>query len=207
MSRWKTLVICTFASIIALITMLTLQELGNVPQKAVAEEPITRPITCLPDCTCREPQEPIGTVPSTQSAEVIAETLWLTEQIQIDLLFHSVCWNGERSNGNQNEYHEAEDAAGVAQITPINIIDTNRILALQSSDKRYTMADRWSPSKSREIFEIYCRHWAGVYADEIAELGMSWQEVWARTWNGGNRGWQKTSTLEYWERVQKGLDQ
>ena len=116
---------------------------------------------------------------------------------EIDDLFEAVCRAGERSHGDANAYNEAEDAAGIAQIRPIYVRDVNRILKLQGSDKRYTLEDRYSPVKSREMFEIYCRH----YYNPAATGPQTWQESWVRMHNGGPRGFNKESTLEYWVRV------
>ena len=45
-------------------------------------------------------------------------------------------------------------SVGLLQITPILVRDCNKILAKQNSTKRYTLADRYNPEKSKEMFVI-----------------------------------------------------
>jgi hypothetical protein len=44
------------------------------------------------------------------------------------------------------------NSVGAMQITPILVKDCNEILKKQKSKKRYTMADRYSVAKSKEMF-------------------------------------------------------
>ena len=73
--------------------------------------------------------------------------------------------------------------------------DVNRILRRQKSDKRYAYDDRWIRYKSIEMFEVYCKHYGLITAEEIA-----------RCWNGGPRGMQNDMTAGYWKKVKKNLD-
>jgi hypothetical protein len=47
------------------------------------------------------------------------------------------------------------NAVGILQIKPIQVKEINRILTLQKSDKRYTLQDRLSPVKSKEMAHIF----------------------------------------------------
>ena len=73
--------------------------------------------------------------------------------------------------------------------------DVNRIIRRQKSDLRFTYDDRWSRAKSIKMFDVYCKHYGLITAEEIA-----------RCWNGGPRGMQNEITAEYWEKVKNQLD-
>ncbi len=95
------------------------------------------------------------------------------------------------SSNNDSAYHKGEDAVGCLQIRQCMVNDVNRILKRQKSDKRYTYDDRWLRYKSIEMFEVYCKHYGLITAEEIA-----------RCWNGGPRGMQNDVTAGYWKKVQ-----
>ena len=73
--------------------------------------------------------------------------------------------------------------------------DVNRILKRQKSDLRFKYDDRWLRSKSIKMFDIYCKHYGLITAEEIA-----------RCWNGGPRGMNNPLTSTYWRKVQENLD-
>ena len=99
------------------------------------------------------------------------------------------------SSNNDSAYHKGEDAVGCLQIRQCMVNDVNRILRRQKSDKRYVYDDRWIRYKSIEMFEVYCKHYGLITAEEIA-----------RCWNGGPRGMQNEVTAGYWKKVKKNLD-
>ena len=78
------------------------------------------------------------------------------------------------------------EAVGCLQIRPVMIREVNRI----QKEKVFTLADRYSRSKSIEIFNL------------IADGDKNMQRV-ARRWNGGARGDRKKSTEVYWSKVKK----
>jgi hypothetical protein len=93
------------------------------------------------------------------------------------------------SGGKANAIGDNGKAVGVLQVWPVMVNDVNRI----RSGKAYTLADRYSPTKSREMARIYFRHY-----------GKSWTiEQAARCWNGGTQGYKKQSTVKYWNKVRK----
>lgn len=47
-------------------------------------------------------------------------------------------------------YNSSSNAAGIIQLRPIYVKDVNRI-----QGTKYTLKDRYNPSKCREMFEIY----------------------------------------------------
>lgn len=84
------------------------------------------------------------------------------------------------------------DAVGLLQIRPILVRDINRILKLRKSTKRYTLADRYDPRKSREMFEIYQSYYNPSGSVERA----------IRLWNGGS-GYTNRGTQSYYNKVRR----
>jgi len=96
------------------------------------------------------------------------------------------------SSNNDSAYCTSEDAVGCLQIRKCMVNDVNRILRRQKSDIRFTYSDRWLRPKSIKMFDIYCKHYGLITAEEIA-----------RCWNGGPRGMQNEMTAGYWKKVEK----
>ena len=96
------------------------------------------------------------------------------------------------SSDNDSAYHKGEDAVGCLQIRKCMVNDVNRILKRQGKIKRIDYKDRWCRSKSINMFDIYCKHYNLISAEEIA-----------RCWNGGPRGINKPATAGYWNKVEK----
>jgi len=96
------------------------------------------------------------------------------------------------SAGNPNAFCKKENAVGCLQIRPIMVREVNRILRKQNNDKRFTKKDRWDCGLSREMFYIWCNYHHKVSNDEMI----------ARNWNGGPKGYKKQSTEHYWHKVQ-----
>ena len=97
------------------------------------------------------------------------------------------------SNGNPNAYCKKEKAVGCLQIRPVMLREVNRILRKQKSTKRFSLEDRWDCGLSEEMFYI----WRNYHHEDSSD------EVIARNWNGGPRGYKKQSTKHYWQKVQK----
>lgn len=97
------------------------------------------------------------------------------------------------SKGNDSAYCKREEAVGCLQIRPIMLREVNRILAMQSSQKRYKLSDRWSRAKSIEMFMVY---------KEYHHPHSTMQTI-ARCWNGGGDGHLMAETVGYWNRVKK----
>ena len=96
------------------------------------------------------------------------------------------------SSGNPKAFNEKEDACGCLQIRPVMLREVNRILRKQDSKQKFTKEDRWDCGKSKEMFYIWRDYHHQVSSDEII----------ARNWNGGPRGYKKQSTEHYWHKVQ-----
>ena len=96
------------------------------------------------------------------------------------------------SAGNPNAFNKKENACGCLQIRPVMVREVNRILRKQDSEQRFTKEDRWDCGLSKEMFYIWRNYHHKVSNDEII----------ARNWNGGPRGYKKQSTEHYWHKVQ-----
>tara|TARA_Y100001963_G_C6772497_1_gene445658 strand:- start:1525 stop:2079 length:555 start_codon:yes stop_codon:yes gene_type:complete len=99
------------------------------------------------------------------------------------------------SSNNDSAYNAREDAVGCLQIRRTMVDDVNRILRRQKSDIRFTYDDRWLRNKSIKMFDIYCKHYGLITAEEIA-----------RCWNGGPRGMNNPLTVNYWKKVQNKIN-
>ena len=99
------------------------------------------------------------------------------------------------SSYNDSAYRASEDAVGCLQIRKCMVDDVNRILRRQKSDLKFTYDDRWLRNKSIKMFEVYCKHYGLITAEEIA-----------RCWNGGPKGMQNEMTAKYWKKVKNQLD-
>ena len=92
------------------------------------------------------------------------------------------------SEGNPNAV--SGNSVGAMQITPILVKDCNDILKKQKSKKRYTMADRYSVAKSKEMFLLIQKYYNPENSVEKA----------IRSWNGGIR-YRMKSTNRYYKKV------
>ena len=82
------------------------------------------------------------------------------------------------------------NSVGAMQITPILVKDCNEILKKKKSKKRYTMADRYSVAKSKEMFLLIQSHYNPENSIEKA----------IRSWNGGVK-YSIRATNRYYKKV------
>ena len=82
------------------------------------------------------------------------------------------------------------NSVGAMQITPILVKDCNDILKRQKSKKRYTMDDRYSVAKSKEMFLIIQKYYNPESNIEKA----------IRLWNGGVK-YTTRATNRYYKKV------
>jgi len=120
---------------------------------------------------------------ATSSFEVVKVTPIIQDSL-IDAIIHV------ESRGDSMAYNAGEDAVGVLQIRPIMMREVNRLLGYN----KYTLDDRWSKSKSIEMFNVIKQHTTNPT-----------NEILARNWNGGWNGYKKKSTLKYWQKVKTQL--
>ncbi len=98
------------------------------------------------------------------------------------------------SVGNAKAVDKSGKSCGVLQITPVLVRECNRILELKKSSKRYTMDDRFSVSKSKEMFLLFQSYFNPKNDVEFA----------IRSWNGG-LNYTKRGTQKYFEKVMRKL--
>lgn len=92
------------------------------------------------------------------------------------------------SEGNPNAV--SGNSVGAMQITPILVKDCNVILKKKKSKKRFTMADRYSVAKSKEMFLLIQSHYNPENNIEKA----------IRSWNGGVK-YSVRATNKYYNKV------
>ena len=81
-------------------------------------------------------------------------------------------------------------SVGVMQITPVLVSDCNRILRRRRSKKRFSLKDRWSVARSKEMFLIFQSFYNPLNDIERA----------IRSWNGGSH-FSIKRTQHYFEKV------
>lgn len=86
------------------------------------------------------------------------------------------------------------NSCGAMQITPILVKECNIILQKSGSKKRYTLQDRFSPAKSREMFLLIQKH---TNPENNVEKAI-------RRWNGGPR-YSVRHTQKYYNKVMKAM--
>ena len=96
------------------------------------------------------------------------------------------------SGGKADAVDKGGKSCGAMQITPILVEECNRILELRKSKKRYSMKDRFSVSKSKEMFLLFQSFYNPKNSVELA----------IRSWNGG-MGYTKKGTQKYFEKVMR----
>lgn len=97
------------------------------------------------------------------------------------------------SNGNPKA--KSGNSVGAMQITPILVAQCNIILKDRKSKKRYTLADRYSVAKSKEMFLLMQSEYNTQNNIEKA----------IRAWNGGNN-YSVKRTQRYYEKVMRVLN-
>ncbi|MGN0282628.1 MAG: lytic transglycosylase domain-containing protein [Prevotella sp.] len=96
------------------------------------------------------------------------------------------------SEGNPNAV--SGNSCGAMQITPILVRECNEILKKRNSQRRYTLNDRFSVTKSKEMFLLIQSYYNPTNNVEKA----------IRSWNGGNR-YSVKRTQRYYNKVMKNL--
>ena len=94
------------------------------------------------------------------------------------------------SRGNASA--KSKDCVGILQIRPILVAVCTEYLPMKGKKKRYTLADRLSPQKSKEMFILYQKRYNPTNNVEKA----------IRLWNGGC-GYSVTKTEIYFQKVMK----
>jgi soluble lytic murein transglycosylase-like protein len=84
----------------------------------------------------------------------------------------------------------SKDCVGVLQIRPVLVQDVNEFLKIKKSKKRFTLKDRFSVEKSKEMFTLYQKRYNPTNNIEKA----------IRLWNGGC-GYSVIKTEKYYQKV------
>lgn len=130
-----------------------------------------------------KPMEHIKPI-ETKTTQPIEQPIIVQAMIQVE------------SAGKDSAYNASEDAVGCLQIRPIMVREVNRILRKQGDTFRYRLKDRWDREKSLEMFHVWREYHHPNSTDEVI----------ARNWNGGPRGYEKESTIHYWRKVRGHID-
>ena len=89
-----------------------------------------------------------------------------------------------------NPRAKSGNSVGVMQITPILVAECNKILKRKNSKKRYKLSDRYSISKSKEMFLLIQSYYNPMNNVEKA----------IRLWNGGVN-YSVRATNRYFQKV------
>lgn len=93
------------------------------------------------------------------------------------------------SQGDKNARHDS--SLGVLQITPVCVTECNNILRRKKSKKRFSLSDRLSIKKSKEMFILIMNEFNKKHSAKEA----------CRIWNGGIHS--KSVKQKYWEKFLK----
>jgi hypothetical protein len=137
----------------------------------------------------------MGTQP--QHERIVLQHPTRVEMRTIEDLLDAIEW--VESKGATNAVGDNGRAVGAYQIHPCYVED---IGWGWSGGERLSDDDRYDRDKSREMVKRYLSH----YATYRRLNRYPTLEDMARIHNGGPDGWEKESTLPYWERIQKVLD-
>ena len=111
---------------------------------------------------------------------------------QLATLWAAMCL--QESSNDPTRINAREQAYGIVQVRRLALLDVNN-----HYKTNYTLRDMLDPVKARDVWERYLTLWAGP-ADQCSA------ERWARIWNGGPRGAEKTATAGYWAGVCRKMD-
>jgi hypothetical protein len=115
-----------------------------------------------------------------------------------EVLISSIAWVESTNNPNARS---KDGSVGIVQIKPVMVKEVNRICKMKGIDKAYSLTDRLSVQKSKDMFWIYQDFYnPDVKWDDLSKKDL---EVMARKWNGGPNGDKKKATQKYWRKVSK----
>jgi hypothetical protein len=106
----------------------------------------------------------------------------------------------KESYRNPDTRNASEDAVGYLQIRPVMVDDVNRILGHHEFD----YSDRWDVDASYRMFVIFMDYYGSIYQRNTGNPPTD--EIRARMWNGGPKGYAKKSTISYWRDVERIMD-
>ena len=100
---------------------------------------------------------------------------------------------------------DREGAYGILQIRRLALADVNNHSAVSMQQlwgkDALTLEDCLDDSVSMWVCREYLTYWGKHYTKTTGKEPT--YEVMARMWNGGPRGWQRSSTDKYWSKVEQ----
>lgn len=102
----------------------------------------------------------------------------------------------------QVESDRGATSKNIYQLRTIFIDDVNRITG---HNPQYKLDSRYDQIDSETMMWYYWRHYGARY-EKLTGKPVTY-EVLARMHNGGPDGWKKDSTLVYWSRVKKAMEE
>ena len=102
------------------------------------------------------------------------------------------------SSGNIKAIGDKGKAKGCLQIWSVVVDDVNKVYKT-----KFKHNDMFKPVIAKKVCKLYLAHYGKVYYRNTGVKPTN--EVLARIWNGGPRGWEKDSTLKYWLKVKSQL--
>ena len=105
------------------------------------------------------------------------------------------------SKGNLDAIGDGGKAIGCLQIHKEVIDDVNKHYPNYYREKLYTVDDAFCKDKAIEICWLYLKYWGNQYKRKHNKIPT--KEVYVRIWNGGPTGYEKQSTIKYWNKVKK----
>lgn len=135
-----------------------------------------------------------------------------------DRLLNAICQvesgNGKYLKGDKSKRTGEYRAIGAFQLWKCYVDDVNNILKNKGISKRYTYTDRWNYQKSKEMVIIYLKHYGRQFEIDSERYITKYRPelkgkirvycndmVLSMIHNGGPKGYQKKSTLKYWEKI------
>jgi hypothetical protein len=106
---------------------------------------------------------------------------------QFDSIIDKI-WQNESSGNLTAPVGDDGQAFGPLQIHRVVLSDVNRWYGT-----RYTVEDIKDIAKAKQVARLYISKWLDANKDEIA----------ARIFNGGPRGWEKQATRDYWAKIER----
>lgn len=113
------------------------------------------------------------------------------EKYDFERLFNAIAQ--VESKGEANAVNKKGDCVGILQITKILVKECNDIMKKKGDARRFTLKDRDSAEKSKEMFKVY-----QDYHNKEHDL-----EKGIRIWNGGCNGMKNPRTKAYYNKVIK----
>lgn len=113
------------------------------------------------------------------------------EKYDFERLFNAIAQ--VESKGDANAVNKKGDCVGILQITKILVKECNDIMKKKGDARRFTLNDRYSVEKSKEMFKVYQDYYN---KEHDLEKGI-------RIWNGGYNGMKNPRTKAYYNKVIK----